>query len=109
MEQMEDAKIYGLCLERLKYQIERARREVVESAEGRVLIESYCTAETEDIVDILELYDLDDRTESGLREKLEDLAYTASVLMAETLEFGQDSAGNFGLYVAFEPVAQVVG
>ncbi|HAM52442.1 MAG TPA: hypothetical protein DCP92_17730 [Nitrospiraceae bacterium] len=52
------------------------------------LLESYNTGELEDIVDILELYDLEKRTLESLQEKLDELAYTVSVLMNETLMFG---------------------
>jgi hypothetical protein len=100
---MEGVKIYGLCLERLRYQITNARKRV--GSEGpeypeRVLMESYNTGETDEIIDILELYDIEDRTPDIVREKLEDLAYTVSELVRETVLFDYTDEGHLGLYLA---------
>ncbi|HAM49912.1 MAG TPA: hypothetical protein DCP92_04165 [Nitrospiraceae bacterium] len=101
---MDDSvKIYGLCLERLKHQIKNAKDRL--AAETRttpdhVLLESYYTGESEDIIDILELYDLEEKTFESLREKLNDLAYTVSVLVSETLTFGFTEEGHLGLYLS---------
>ncbi len=93
---MENAKIYGLCLERLKHQIRNAR---TKAGSGRMLIECYCSAEAEDIIDIMELYDIEERSDEALTDKLEDLAFTVSVLLKETLSFGRDGRGQWGLYL----------
>jgi hypothetical protein len=100
---MEGAKIYGLCIERLKHQINNARGRVEKEGvqyEDRYLLESYNTGELDDIIDILELYDIEDRTLELVHEKLEELAYTVSVLTRETLTFGYTYKGHLGLYLA---------
>ncbi|MGD1075089.1 MAG: hypothetical protein ABR903_03295 [Thermodesulfovibrionales bacterium] len=101
---MDDAvKIYGLCLERLQYQIKNAKNPVkawTHPCPDQILLESYRAGDLEDIVDILELYDLEERTFESLKEKLEDLAYTVSVLINETLTFGFDEDGHLGLYLS---------
>jgi hypothetical protein len=99
---MEGTKIYGLCIERLKHQINiakhRTEKEGLQS--DRYLLESYNTGELDDIIDILELYDIEDRTFEVVHEKLEELAYTVSVLTRETLAFGYTQNGHLGLYLA---------
>jgi hypothetical protein len=99
---MEDVKIYGLCLERLKYQIGLAIKKVngdAPSIQDRVLLESYNTAEIDDIIDILELYDVEDSTSNHVKEKLEELACTVSLLLRETLTFDLTDDGYLGLYL----------
>lgn len=102
---MEGSKIYGLCLERLKYQIDNARLRFG-GARSRhaepVLLESYNTGDREDIIDILELYDIEEHTQERLREKLEELSYTASILLRETLMFDYTDKGHLGLYLAIQ-------
>jgi hypothetical protein len=102
---MLDAKIYGLCLERIKHQILNARTR----GEGKVLLETYCTTDTGEIVDILELYDLEERTDEGLWEKLSELAFTVSLLVGHTLEFGHGPDGEIGLFVVFTDDADETG
>lgn len=101
---MEAAKIYGLCLERITHQIMNAKQRVNEERQGngQVLLESYNTGDTEDIIDILELYDIETRTNEGLKEKLEDLAYTVSALMREVLFFDYTEEGHMGLYLSLK-------
>ena len=96
---MDDSiKIYGLCLERLKGQIRKARsREAAETRPAQVILESYNTGDLEEIVDILELYDLEEKTPESLKEKLADLAYTVSVLTGEALSFSYDEDGHLAL------------
>jgi len=97
---MEGAKIYGLCLERLKYQIKNARqRAKKENMPGKknIVLECYNTGGMEDIIDILELYDIEHKTFEAVKEKLDDLAYTVSVLTKETLEFDFSPDGNLCL------------
>jgi hypothetical protein len=99
---MEEVKIYGLCLERLKYQIGNAKEKAdnyVSSTGERLLLESYNTAEVDDIIDILELYDVEERTARHIEEKLEELAYTVSLLLRESLSFGLTDDGHLGLYL----------
>ncbi len=91
----ENAKIYGLCLERLRHQIELAKRR---NGSSRVVMESYNTGEVGEIADILELYDLEEQTVEALMDRLEDLAYTASVMMRETIEFDFAEDGSLCLY-----------
>ncbi len=102
---MEGVKIYGLCLERLRHQIRNARERVeggMAIHQDRFLLECYNTDEPEDIVDILELYDLKCRTWEEVNEKLDDLAYTVSELVRETLLFGYTEEGHLGLYLALD-------
>ena len=104
---MDGVKIYGLCLERLKHQIALAKKRL----EGNTprtryfLLESYNTGVFDDIVDILELYDLEDKTPELLREKLDDLAYTVSILLGHTLIFDYTGEGHLGLYLSLQAVS----
>ena len=99
---MKDAKFYGLCLERLSFQIANARRRVAASGGScqGILIEGYNTGDPEEIIDILELYDIEDRSLNGVLAKLDELAYTASILTREKVGFGFTGKGELGLYVA---------
>ncbi len=100
---MEGVKIYGLCLERLRHQINIARQRV-EREPGRhherFLLECYNTGELEEIIDILELYDVQERTAEEIREKLDDLAYTVTELLREPILFDYTDEGYLGLYLA---------
>jgi hypothetical protein len=100
---MDGVKIYGLCIERLEFQIGNAKKRLNESgqvSDEHFLLESYNTDDPEDIIDILELYDINERSFEAVREKLEELAYTVSVLTRETLTFGITERGHLGLYLA---------
>jgi|MudIll2142460700_1097286.scaffolds.fasta_scaffold32158_4 hypothetical protein len=101
---MEAAKIYGLCLERIAHQIRIAKQRINggQQHNGWVLLESYNTGDIEDIIDILELYDIEVRTHEGLKENLEDLAYTVSELMREVLFFDYTEEGHMGLYLSLK-------
>lgn len=99
---MDTAKIYGLCLERLKYQI----RNAVNNDNGKRLyrdnacmLENYCTGNIDEIIDMLELYDIEERSLTAILEKLDELAYTVSVLTREQLFFGFDSSGSLALFL----------
>lgn len=96
------AKIYGLCLERLKYQITNAKKRI--NGNGKhadtFLLECYNTGDVDDIIDILELYDVKEKTPGEVRDKLEELAYTVSVLTRETLLFDFTDEGHLGLYLS---------
>ncbi len=105
---MDGVKVYGLCLERLKYQIALAKKRQEGSPHGSsyFLLESYNTGVLDDIVDILELYDLEDKTPELLREKLDDLAYTVSTLLGHSLVFDYTGEGHLGLYLATRAVSR---
>lgn len=96
---MLEAKIYGLCLERLRHQIKKARENEAITTRN-YLLEGYNTADIDDIIDILELYDLEERSYDGLMQKLDDLAYTVSVLTQEKLFFDFTEEGHLGLYLS---------
>lgn len=97
-----EVKIYGLCLERLKHQIRLAWQRVNNDRgenTSQFLLESYNTCDVDDIIDILELYDIEEPTVDALREKLDDLAYTVSILIGESLSFEITGQGHWGLYL----------
>ena len=104
---MDGVKIYGLCIERLKHQIVLAKKRLEGSGHGSkyFLLESYNTGDLDDIVDILELYDLEDKTAELLTEKLDDLAYTVSILCGHTLIFDYTGEGHLGLYLSRQAVS----
>ena len=110
---MEEAKIYNVCLQRVKFQITKAKQRLhsSEAGEGRAILESYCTGDIDEIIDILELYDLDSLDRIGLQEKLEDLAYTVSILVKESISFDYDDNGYLGLYLDLKrrPVEECEG
>ncbi|MBI5641221.1 MAG: hypothetical protein HZA17_12435 [Nitrospirae bacterium] len=98
----EGVKIYGLCIGRLKHQISKARQRLQAADDGFAgpfLLESYTTGDIGEIMDILELYDLKEKTQDLLREKLEELAYTVSVLLREEIAFDYTAEGHLGLYL----------
>ena len=97
---MEDIKIYGLCLGRLKHQLNIARKRDAGTwtEQGNFLLESYNTSDIDDLVDILDIYDIEDRTWDGLINKLDDLAQTTSALMRETFIFDITDEGHLGLF-----------
>jgi hypothetical protein len=108
---MDGAKIYGLCLERLKHQITAAKQRAENngiSIDGEIILESYNTGDIEDIIDILELYDLGERTQDALLEKLDDLAYTASVLLRRELRFDYNKDGHLGIYLSLKALPEPV-
>lgn len=99
---MDEVKIYGLCLVRLAHQIRKAKERLNGGAnpgDDRVLMESYTTGDIDEIIDILELYDLEEHTQAAVREKLSELAYTVSLLTRETISFGFTNEGHLGLYL----------
>lgn len=99
---MEGVKIYGLCLERLRYQITNAKKRLngKTSNPDRILLECYNTGELDEIIDILELYDVEERTPGNVKDKLEELAYTVSELVREKIVFDFTDEGHLGLYLA---------
>jgi len=106
---MKDAKFYGLCLERLRFQVGNAKKRITVTdriCEG-LLLESYNTSDPEEIIDILELYDIEDRSLSGVLEKLDDVACTVSLLLREKIGFGLTANGDLGLYWAVAPAEEI--
>ncbi len=97
MEYPKDMKLYGLCLERLSHQVENAKRRAGNPS-GCVVIEGYGTGDIEEIIEILELYDLPGRSRETLDKKLEELAEDASLFVkGGRVEFGYDESGNLEL------------
>jgi hypothetical protein len=98
---MDEVKIYGLCLGRLKHQLNIARQRCTETSAspGNILLESFNTSDIDDLIDILELYDIEDRSWEGLINKLDDLVQTVSALMRETFMFAITDEGHLGLYL----------
>ncbi|MBI5102589.1 MAG: hypothetical protein HZB33_12250 [Nitrospirae bacterium] len=105
---MDEAKIYNVCLQRVRFQISNAKKRMAggQDASGTVILESYNTGDIAEIVDILEIYDLDDYTAGGLKGKLEDLAYTVSVLVRDRIFFDYDDKGHLGLFLAVEETVE---
>lgn len=101
---MDEAKIYNVCLQRVKFQITNAKKRLDgnSTASGLFILESYNTGDITEIVDILEIYDLDDYTQQGLKDKLRDLAYTVSLLVKDRIAFEYDEKGNLGLYMVVD-------
>ncbi|MBF0505842.1 MAG: hypothetical protein HQL09_03305 [Nitrospirae bacterium] len=101
---METSSICGLCLGRLKYQIKNAKNRAADGTgrafSGRVLLESYFTCDPDEIVDILEIYHVTDRTLEGVMETLAELSCSASVLTRESLHFDFNEDGHLGLYLS---------
>ncbi|UCG78583.1 MAG: hypothetical protein JSV21_01745 [Nitrospirota bacterium] len=94
-------KIYGLCLERLKHQVILAKKRYSSDPHkynGKVIMESYNTGEIEEIIDILELYDLEDKTLSSVKDKLDDLARDASLMVMNPVMFDFTPKGHLGIY-----------
>jgi hypothetical protein len=94
----ENFKLYGVCVERLKHQLALARKRVGDRPVDRVVLEGYQTGDIDEIIDILELYDIEEKTPEAFRGKLEDLAHDVSLFIKETIEFGYDDNGNLCLY-----------
>lgn len=97
---MQQAKIYGVCLERVSELIGKAKKRLNGCIHGsRVLLESYHTCDLDDIIYILELYDIEEHTQGGLRKELEYVASAISDVTGETLTFGYTETGHLGLYL----------
>src|SRR5512139_2724258 len=94
-------KVYGICLERVGHLITKGRQRLNGNShrQGQVLLESYCTGNINDIVYILVLYDLKERTPEGLTRELEKVASTLSRVAHEELSFGYTEEGHLGLYL----------
>ena len=93
-------KIYGICLDRVGQLIAKAKKRLNgNSHHGQLLLESYCTGDINDIVYILVLYDLKERTPEGLTKELEKVASTLSRIAHDELSFGYTEEGHLGLYL----------
>jgi hypothetical protein len=93
-------KVYGICLERVGQLITKAKERLNgNSHQEPVLLESYCTGNINDIVYILVLYDLKERTPEGLTKELEKIAFSLSHVVREQLSFGYTDEGHLGLYL----------
>jgi hypothetical protein len=79
---LKDFKLYGLCIMRLKHQIKIAQ-EQGRMCGDRVLLESYCTGDIDDIIDILELYDLKERTREALMELLGEISDDVALFLKD--------------------------
>jgi hypothetical protein len=97
----EGLKIYGMCLERLQYQIRLAkeRAKSMDPTVERVVLECYFTNDTEDIIDVLELYDIEHKNMETVKKKLIDLADDLSLMMREKVEFCFNEVGDLCLYL----------
>ncbi|GAB4410733.1 MAG: hypothetical protein OHK0032_06530 [Thermodesulfovibrionales bacterium] len=104
-------KIYGLCLERLRHQIDIARSRIEKGLQRdatKVVLECYNTGNVDDIIDILELYDIgDDKRIDTLKGKLDELAYTASLLVRDKVEFGFNEDGELCLYLVNDEITTI--
>jgi hypothetical protein len=98
---VEGFKIHNICLDKLIDSIDEVRKKRHQPVDknGLMLIESYNTADAEEIIRILGLTDIKDRTMEGLKDKLDDLSLTLSCFTQEELEFALDAEGNLGLYL----------
>jgi hypothetical protein len=99
---IEGIKIYGICLERLEHQIRVAKSRIEKEHlqdKDSIELECYNTGEIDDIVDILELYDIKDKGLETLRERLNELADDVSLFVRETIEFGFSDNGYLSLYL----------
>jgi|Deesub1362A_J573_1020465.scaffolds.fasta_scaffold18628_1 hypothetical protein len=100
-----DFKLYGLCIERLKHQIKLAEKRLEDSPHkynGRVVLEGYETGDMEEIIDLLELYDIERKDLACLRERLSELAENASLLVRKRIEFDFDDEGMLCLYLRID-------
>jgi len=104
MRKVEGAKVYGICLERLELQVKNAKSRIkkdpsVYNPEKGFALESYNTGDMDEIVDLLEIYDVPDKKRETIMKKLAEVAYSASLLVGETVEFGFCEEGFLCLYL----------
>ena len=95
---LENFKLYGVCVERLKHQLANARKRVGDRVVDRVVLEGYQTGDIDEIIDLLEFYDIEEKTPEALQDKLEDLAHDVSLFVKEIIEYGYDDNGNLCMY-----------
>lgn len=65
----------------------------------RVILESFNTSDIDDIVDILELYDIENKQPETVKEKIEELAESVSLMIREIVEFDFAYNGHLCLYL----------
>ena len=111
MRKVEGAKVYGLCLERLEFQIKNALARI--SKDSRLynpdkgfVLESYCTGDIDEIIDLLEIYDIPDTKRETVIEKLSEIAYSASLLLGETIKFNFCEEGFLCIYLILNKSAE---
>lgn len=94
-------KIYGMCLERLQHQISLAKKRIkaMNPPSERIVLECYYTKDVEDIIDVLELFDIEHKDMDTVNQKLSDLADDISMMMRERLEFCFNENGDLCLYL----------
>lgn len=102
---LKDFKLYNVCVMRLRHQIEIAHKGGRMSG-GRTVLESYCTSDIEEIIDIHELYDIEDRTIEGVMKKLARVAGDASLFVKEKVEFDFSEEGELCLYLVNSVVSE---
>jgi DNA primase large subunit len=103
MRKVEGAKVYGLCLDRLEFQIKNALTRInkensLYNPEKGFVLESYCTGDIDEIIDLLEIYDVTDRDRETIIGKLSEIAYSTSLLLGETIRFDFSEEGFLNLY-----------
>lgn len=100
---IEGVKIYGVCMERLEHQIKLAKTRIANNPDiaktKTMVLESYNTGDMDEIIDILELYDLPDDNEEAVLNKLEEVALSVSILARETITFDFCDKGFLCLYL----------
>jgi len=104
MRKVEGAKVYGLCLERLEFQIKNALARISKDSslykpDNGFVLESYCTGDIDEIIDLLEIYDVPDRKRETVIGKLSEIAYSASILLGETVRFDFSDEGFLCIYL----------
>lgn len=109
---VEGAKVYGICLGRLEFQVknalERLKKDpVLYDRQRGFALESYNTDDMDEIVDLLEIYDVPDRKRETIMKKLAEVAYSASLLVGATVEFGFCEAGFLCLYLKVDVVSSL--
>lgn len=111
MRKVEGAKVYGLCLERLEFQIKNALARISKDSslynpDKGFVLESYCTSDIDEIIDLLEIYDVTDRKRETVMAKLSEIAYSASILLGETLRFDFCEEGFLCIYLILKKSAE---
>ncbi len=99
--QFEGLKLYGVCLERLQHQISQALSRT-NGARGRVVLESYMTSDPQEIIELLELFDIEHEDMESVMRKLKEIAEDVSMMVKRRVEFGFSDEGELCLYLVLE-------
>ena len=75
-----------------------ARKRVGDRVADRVVLEGYQAGDIDEIIDLLEFYDIEEKTPGALQDKLEALAHDVSLFVKEIIEYGYDDNGNLCMY-----------